>query len=188
MCSPDPQWQSRRLRLPQLAIPTTKILAIKLVDPTRPDRRLQHLQLLVIITLCPVSQIVIWRVFIAQIKINQAGECAVEYRRRPLIGEPGLHFCPFRTAPLGDRRVVIGVDVELNDRRTVAERDSFFSCPPPRDPGTVFGPLFPLEARCVARLTRHPTFPPRQVARRPYCPIHAGCGRMPQPLARSDPS
>src|SRR5260221_8855281 len=113
MCSPDPRWQSRRLRLPQLAIPTPKILAIKLVDPTGPDRRLQHLQLLVIITLCPVSQITIWRVFIAQIKINQAGEGAVEYSHRPLIGKTSPHFCPFRTAPPGERSIVIGIDVEL---------------------------------------------------------------------------
>src|SRR5689334_1045389 len=111
MCPPDPRRQSRRLRLPQLAIPTPKILAIEPVDPTGPDRRLKHLQLLVVITLCSVSQVTVWRVFIAQIKINQAGEGAVEYWCRPLVGEPGLHFFPFRTAPLRERGMVIGVDV-----------------------------------------------------------------------------
>src|ERR1700757_5249062 len=133
MCSPNPGWQSRRLGFPQLAIPTPEILAIKSVDSTCPDGRLQHLQVLVITTLRSVTQIVIWRVLITQIKINQTGECAIEYPRGPLIGEPGLHFCPFGTAALRDRRVVIGVDVELNDRRTVAERDCFFSGSPARD-------------------------------------------------------
>src|SRR4051794_17882720 len=79
------------------------------------ESRVKHLQLLVVITLCSVSQVTIWRVFIAQIKINQAGEGAVEYWRRPLIGKPGLHFCPFRTAPLGERVMVMGIDIELND-------------------------------------------------------------------------
>jgi hypothetical protein len=31
----------------------------------------------------------------------------------PLIGEPGFHFCPFGSAPLGKRGMVTGVDVEL---------------------------------------------------------------------------
>src|SRR5690348_12682729 len=143
MCSPDPGWQPHRLRLPQLAIPTPKILAIKLVDPARPDRRLQHLQLLVIVALRPISQIAIWRVFIGRVKINQAGERAVKYRRRPLVCEPNLHSCPFRAAPLGERGLVIGVEVELNYRRAVAERYCFFSGPPTRESGAVFGPLFP---------------------------------------------
>src|SRR5436305_8945767 len=82
MCPSDPRRQSRRPRLAQLAIPTPKILAVEPVDPTGPDRRLKHPQLLVIITLCPVSQITVWRVFIPQIKINQAGDGAVEYWRR----------------------------------------------------------------------------------------------------------
>src|SRR6516225_11700231 len=102
------------------------------------------------------------RLFIAGITINKARERAVEYRRRPLIGEPGLHPCPLRTAPGSERVMVIGVDIELNDRRAIAKRDRFFSGPPPRDLGAVFRSLFPLEARCLARLTRHPTFPPRQ--------------------------
>ena len=91
-----------------------------------------------------MAQIIIRRFFITGVKVNEAGERAVKYQRRPLIGEPGLHFCPFRTAPLRECGIVIGVDVELDYRRALAEGYCFFSGPPTRDPGAVLGPLFPL--------------------------------------------
>src|SRR6516164_1978666 len=103
-------------------MPAPEILTGKSVDPTRSDGRLQDLQVMVITTLRSVTQLVIWRIFTAQIEINQTGERAVEDWRRPLIGEPSLHLSPFLTASLGDCCVVIGVDLELNDRRTVDER------------------------------------------------------------------
>src|SRR5215469_14477191 len=102
------------------------------------------------------------RLFIPGVTINQAGERAIKYRRRSLTGEPGLHFCPFGSAPRRERGMVIGVVVELNYRRTVSKRYCFLSGSPARDLGAIFRPLFPLETRCFAWLTRHPTFPPGQ--------------------------
>ena len=61
-----------------------------------------------------MAQIIIRRFFITGVKINEAGERAVKYQRRPLIGEPSFHFCPFRTASLYQCGVVIGIDLKLN--------------------------------------------------------------------------
>src|SRR5215469_14262637 len=143
---------------------------------------------MVITALRSVAQIVIWRVFITPIKVNQTCQRAVELGRRPFVGEPSLHFCPLFAAPLFDCREVTGVGVELDDRRTVSECDRFFSGSPTRDSDAILRPLFPFVARCIARLTGHPTFPLRPPAKRPYCPTHAGCERMFQLLARNGPS
>src|SRR5215469_15111514 len=116
---------------------------------------------MVITALRSVAQIVIWRVFITPIKVNQTCQRAVELGRRPFVDEPSLHFCPLFATPLFNCREVTGVGLELYDRRTVSECDRFFSGSPMRDSDAILCTFFPFEARCISRLTGHPTFPLR---------------------------
>jgi hypothetical protein len=58
----------------------TKIIARQLVDPTLPDRLFQQPQIFVVIDLRPVFQVLIRRVLVAGVDIDQALDRPVEPR------------------------------------------------------------------------------------------------------------